>query len=96
MAIISPISTTALVVSYTGTAAAFSATMAARQYFQFTASTACWIKQGTTPTAVAGAAGNIFVPLGAVLILDGGLGPDVSVVQDAAAGKATLAGVHTY
>ncbi len=94
--IITPVSLSAITATYTGTPGALSIPMLAKTFYQFTASTACWIKQGTAPTAAANTAANLFVPLGTTVYLDGTNGPDLSVVQDAAAGKACLAAVKTY
>lgn len=57
----------------------------------FVSSTACWITQdGTsTPTAVAGAAANLFVPANTIVYL-AAIGGDVAVIRDAADGKASL------
>lgn len=94
--IITPISTSALVASYTGTPTALTASMVARTYYQLTATTNCWIKQGTAPTAAANTIGNLYIPIGTTVYLDGTAGPDLSIVQDSAAGKAVLAAIKTY
>lgn len=93
--IITPVSSSSTVVSYTGTPGSFTAAMVAQKFYSFNATTNCWIKQGTAPTASA-ASGSLYVPIGATVYLDGTVGPDLSVIQDSAGGKATLAGVKTY
>lgn len=82
----------------TGTASTVRAAsvMVPNKFYHFTCTSNCWIKQGTTPTAVPGVDGNIYVAAGAVIYLDGTVGPDLSVVRDSADGKAVLAGVKTY
>lgn len=94
--IVSPITSSALTSTVTATSAVFSATMIAKSFYQFVSNTACWIKQGTAPTAVVNTAGNVFVPANTLVILDGGNGVDLAVIRDAADGRASLTGCKTY
>ena len=72
-----------------GTSATFGATLLSGSVYVFAASTDCWIAQGASPTA-AKAAGSMFVAKGQQVLLDGSQGPKLAVVQDAAAGAASL------
>lgn len=96
--IITPVTLSAKTSTVTAAAAAFSAGMlnTSNAFWLFSSSTNCWISQGATPTAVAGAAGNTFVGAGQQVYLDGRNGADVSVVRDTADGKASLTKVTTY
>ena len=59
--------------------------------YEFVSTTNCWIKQGTgNQTAVAAAAGNMFVPALRVVLLHPRQGVDLSVIQASAGGTATL------
>jgi hypothetical protein len=95
MAVLAPDFNSALAVVVGTTGVEFGATMAPLETWLFSSNTNCWIKQGahaalvTTP-AVAGAAGNVYVAAGVMLPIDGREGADLSVVQDAAGGKASL------
>lgn len=57
--------------------------------YQLCANTDIWYSQGVTPTATAGPA-SVFLAKGVIAILDGSLGAKVAVIQDSAAGKASL------
>lgn len=84
-----PVTSTALEHAVGGAHAEFGATMAVDQFWLFTSSTACWMAQGATPVASAGA-GSMYVPANTPVMLSGDNGADVSVIQDAVAGKASL------
>lgn len=97
--IITPVTSKSKVVTaVTATAASFSAGMVAgsSQFWRFVSTTNCWILQGATPTAVANTVGNMLVPAGQEVYLDGRNGADVSVVRDTADGHASLTPVTTY
>ena len=57
--------------------------------YAFSANTDCWILQSASPTATAGN-GSVFVPAGAIILLDGSNGAAVSVIRDSADGAASL------
>lgn len=100
MAIFSPDTSTALEVAVGAAHVEFNAAMAANTYWMFVSTTNCWIKQGshaalTTSGASAGA-GSMFVPALAQIIIKGDLGADLSVIQDAAGGKASLTRMMHY
>lgn len=59
------------------------------ELWQFQSNIACWISQGATPTATAGA-GSMYVGPNQPVLLDGHNGAVVAVIQDAAGGKCTL------
>jgi streptogramin lyase len=67
--------------------------MAAGQMFMFVSSTACWIKQGSNPTASA-APGSMYVPANTIVFISGANGVKLAVIQDAAGGKASLTQVQ--
>lgn len=94
--IISPDTSTALAVTVSGVSADFSATMVAKEYWLFVSSTNCWITQGATPTAVAGAAGNMYVPANTPIVIDGRCGASLAVIQATAGGSASLTRLLTY
>ena len=77
-----------------GTSAAFG-TMAADTLYTFVSSTACWIAQGDTPTASAGA-GSMYVPANVTVVLNGSDGAECAVIQDTAAGKASLTRMRRF
>lgn len=64
--------------------------MPAQILYAFVANVDCWIAQGVNPTASA-ASGSAFVPARTMVFLDGFNGSTVSVVQDTAGGKASIA-----
>jgi hypothetical protein len=94
--ILTPVITGAKFTAVTATSAVFSAAMVAGQFWQFTSSTNCWIKQGATPTAVVGTVANLFVPANVVVTLSGSNGADLAVIRDSADGKASLVGCATF
>jgi hypothetical protein len=69
--------------------AQFSPTMEADQVWMFISTTNCWIAQGTNPTAAA-ADGNMFVPANVFVMIDGGVGAKLAVIQASAGGTASL------
>jgi hypothetical protein len=68
----------------------FDTTMAAGETYVFTCDTDCYIKQGTAPIAASAADGSMFVPAGMPVLIDGGQGPNLSVIRKSADGVATL------
>lgn len=87
--IVFPVTSTSDSQAVTSSAASMSPVMATNQIWMFTCSTNCWISQGAAPTAAA-ADGSMFVPAGAIIMIDGGLGVALSVIRDTADGKASL------
>lgn len=81
--------TTALEVAVTGTSTRFGATMDSHSAYVFSTTTDTWIAQGATPTATVGA-GSSLVPAGTMILIDGVCGADLAVLQDSAAGRASL------
>lgn len=73
-----------------GVASAQFAATAATGLFWFISSTACYIAQGTNPTASA-ADGSIFVPAGLPVLIDAAGGIKLAVIRSAADGFASLA-----
>jgi len=55
------------------------------------ADTACWLKTGSNPTAVAGAADNFYLPAGAVEYLDITAGEKIAAIQASAGGNLNIA-----
>lgn len=93
--VITPDTSTSLEAAVSGTSARFGAAMAAtqpgQQFWVFVANTACWIKQGATGSVVASAAaGSMYVPANTIVIIDAIGGADLAVIEDSAAGKASL------
>lgn len=68
---------------------AFALVLAPDRYYVFLSNTACWIRQGSAPVAVA-ADGSMFVPAALPIVLSGNDGVALAVIQDAAGGKASL------
>lgn len=68
----------------------FDTTMASGEYFVFSTSTDCFIKQGAAPVAASAADGSTFVGAGQSVLIDGALGAKLSVIRNTADGKATL------
>jgi len=89
MSVLSPITSASLEHAVGVGSAVFGASMLAGSYYAFVSTTDCWIQQGATPTATAGA-GSMFVPAKTVWFLDGAAGADLAVIQDTAGGKASL------
>jgi hypothetical protein len=89
-----PDTTTSLVVTVTSTADTFGVSMAPLDFWTFVCTTDCWILQGETPVAVADpdlvTEFGMFVPAGVTLTLSGKGGADLSVVRDTADGVAVL------
>lgn len=64
-------------------------TMSAGNLYLFSTTTSCWIAWGSNPTASA-AAGSLLVPAGTSLLIHGTFGPKLSILRDAADGKASI------
>lgn len=71
------------------TAATSSLALVAGTVYRFISTTACWIKQGATPTASA-ASGSMFVAANEAVYIDGRNGAGLSVIRNAADGTSTL------
>jgi len=84
-----PVTSTADFQNITGTAVTFDTVMAAGEYWVFTPSVACYIKQGAAPTASA-ADGSTLVAAGETVMLDGALGAKLSAIQVSSSGTGTL------
>jgi hypothetical protein len=84
-----PLSSSSDSTTVDGTSRTFSQTLANGQKYLFVSTTNCWLKQGTTPTASA-ADGSMFWPANTPLIIDGGVGPTLAVIQATAGGTASL------
>lgn len=94
--VISPDTTTALTTTVTVASATFSATMVAKEFWLFTSSTNCWIKQAAVPVAVAAAAANMYVPANTLVVIDGRCGANIAVIRDTADGRASLTRLLTF
>jgi hypothetical protein len=95
--LISPDTTTALAQTVTVASAHFGAAMVDKEYWLFTSSTNCWIKQADgTPTAVAAAAANMYVPANTLVVIDGRCGANIAVIRDTADGRASLTRLLTF
>jgi hypothetical protein len=95
MMLYAPITSSADVKSVTNTAAQFDAEMAIHEWWQFCSSTACFIAQGTNPTASAGD-GSVFVAAGQVVMIFGANGAKLSVIRATADGSASLCKVQLW
>lgn len=67
----------------------FSTTLAEGQFFILTSTTACYILQGSNPTAAV-AANNTYVPPNVPFYIDGGLGAKLAIIRLTVDGEATL------
>jgi predicted RNA methylase len=73
----------------------FALTAGAGERFLIASTTAAWVAIGSNPTAVAGSAGNMYLPPNAAIeIVSQSAGTKVAIIQDAAGGKATLTPVY--
>lgn len=73
-------------VSYTGTAAQSSALSLATTIIQLYATTDCWVKFGSNPTAVANDGTSLFLPGGMILYYGITPGNKLSVIRDSTSG----------
>lgn len=73
--------------------AQFSIAMAAGEVYMITSSVGCWARQGTNPTASA-APGSTYIPPGVPILISGGIGPTLAVIQADIAGSASLTRVR--
>lgn len=94
--ILSPDTTTSIKVAVSGTSAPFASTMGINDTWLFVSSTACWIKQGAGTPVASAATGSMYVPANVVLPITGKGGVNLAVIQDAAAGSASLTRALTY
>lgn len=71
--------------------AAFTTVLVRDKAYRLVSSTACYVAQGTTPTAAAGAgAARLYVPANVPVDLSGNNGVAVAVIQASAGGFASL------
>lgn len=84
-----PITTTSDSVTVSGTSAQFTVAMVNGKKYIFISTTNCWVAQAANPTAAA-ADGNMFWPASVPLIVDGGVGAKLAVIQASAGGTASL------
>lgn len=88
---------TATAASTTVTAASAQLTMVAGYAYRLVSSTACWVKFGANPTAVASATDNHFLPANQVLDIVCQAGAlKVAIIRDAADGNASLSLAMDY
>lgn len=73
-----------------GTEVDFDTVMAAGEKYIFTSTTACYIRQGTAPIAASAGDGSMLVGPYVEVLIEGNEGPNLSVIQAAAGGSATL------
>ncbi len=92
--LIFPDTSTALEQAVSNVSAAFGA-MANSDIWQLVANTDIWYSQGSSPTASAGN-GSTFLAKGQIALFYGSNGAKVAVIQDSAAGKASLTRCITY
>lgn len=88
-----PVTNSSDSVAVDGTSRQFAPTMADGQTWRYCASVATWIAQSANPTATA-ADGSMFVPAGVEILIDGGAGAKLAVIQDSVGGVATLTQVY--
>lgn len=74
-----PVTSSAEHLAISTSADSFATVMAAGQYFVFTSSVACYIAQGDAPVASA-ADGSTYVGAGESVLIDGTIGPALSVL----------------
>lgn len=75
--------------------AQFTPTMANGEKYIFVSTTNCWLAQGADPQTAAAADGSMYWPANTPLIIDGGLGPKLAVIQATAGGTASLTKCRT-
>lgn len=80
----------ALSVAVVIASAELASTLLPGKVYQFCSSTACYFKQGFGAQTAAAAANNIFAPVGVPFYIHGSNGTHLSVIRDAADGRATL------
>jgi len=91
MAILAPDCSSAVTLTTSATSQQFSLTMAPNSgIYILICGAACWIAQGSNPTATVGGAGSVQVPAGVGIPINPLAGPKLAIIQDSAASKATL------
>jgi hypothetical protein len=81
----------AVTIATSTTSAAFGAALAPGSCYEITCSVASWLTVAATPVAVASAAGNVFVPAGGSVNLQGPTtASKVAVITVTGSGTATL------
>lgn len=83
------------VIAISGTSAANATALVARTIYRLCSNTSCWVLQGAAPVATVGS-GSTFLPAGVEMWIDGSLGAHVAVIQDAAAGHASLTKMRVF
>lgn len=84
-----PITSTSDSTTVDGTSRQFSLTLANGKKYMFISTVSVHLSQGANPTAAAADA-NMFWPANVMLIIDGGLGAKLAVIQAVGAGTASL------
>jgi hypothetical protein len=77
------------------TSTQFATTMIVGTYYELVANVGLWLAQGSDPTASAGS-DSMYVPAGVVVILDPSNGVKAAVIEDSAAGKASLTATSRF
>lgn len=86
---VSPAATETIAVG--ASSAAFTTTLVAGKPYRLVSTTACYIAQGATPTAAAGAgSARLYVPANVPVDLSGSAGVAVAIIQASAGGFASL------
>lgn len=70
--------------------ATFTLVMAQNMWYEFTCTTACYIKQTDAATAATAASGSQLLPANVIRLLRGSHGSRLTVIRDTADGKASL------
>lgn len=68
----------------------FAPTMTNGEKYIFVSTTNCWIAQGADPQTASATDGNMYWPANTPLVIDGGLGAKLAVIQATAGGTASL------
>lgn len=88
-----PVTSTADYKTVSSPAVQFDTSMDTDEYWVFTPSVACFIAQGSNPTASAGD-GSTYVAAGESVLIHGYLGAKLSVIRASSDGVATLTRAH--
>ena len=94
---ISPNTATSIVTAVTGTTATSTLAMVAGGFYMLSSTTNCWIIQGSgTLTAAVNTSGNVYLPAGQVLVLNGVAGTSFAVIEDSAGGHISACRLFNY
>lgn len=90
MYLLSPVTGTSELVAVVTASTAFTLVMNTNEFYMFMSTTTCFIKQSNGATAATAATGSMMVPANIPVRISGNNGSRLTVIRDAADGKASL------